>query len=108
MRGRVVSLRRGFWRTATALGLVLAVAVGAVVVVGQKSGRQVDYGFNDGAGRQSYRLQAELRAPVRRILVGWNEVQPTASTWRWGLVDGTYTALRKARLRPLLVALAPQ
>lgn len=104
MRGRVLGLPR---RTAVALGLGLAVAVGAVLVLGHESARQVDYGFNDGAGRQSYRLQAELGAPVRRILVGWNEVQPTESDWHWGLIDGAYAALRKAHLRPLLVALAP-
>ncbi|HEY3728973.1 MAG TPA: hypothetical protein VGL51_17470 [Solirubrobacteraceae bacterium] len=87
--------------------MVLAVAVGTVVALGQGPGRQLEYGFNDEAGWQSYRLQSELGAPVRRILVGWNQVQPTDGTWRWAQIDVIYAALLKAHLRPLLVALAP-
>jgi hypothetical protein len=64
-------------------------------------------GFNETAGPDSYPLQAELGVPVRRMLVGWNQVQPSSGTWDWSQSDTEYADLLAAGLRPLLVALAP-
>jgi hypothetical protein len=44
-------------------------------------------GFNESAGPASYPLQAEINAPVRRLLVGWNGVQPAAGRWDWSQID---------------------
>ena len=64
-------------------------------------------GFNDAAGPSSYPLQAKLGIPVRRMLVGWNQVQPTSDKWDWSQTDAGYSDLLADGLRPLLVAMAP-
>lgn len=72
-----------------------------------KSPHPLTVGFNETAGPDTYPLQAELGVPVRRMLVGWNQVQPTAGSWDWSQTDAEYEDLLAAGLRPLLVALAP-
>jgi hypothetical protein len=89
------------------VAVLLAVGVVAYLAEGQPSGHGVEYGFNDPAGPGSYPLQAELGAPIRRMLVGWNRVQPTSGSWDWSQTDAEYADLLAAGLRPLLVALAP-
>lgn len=64
------------------------------------------FGFNDAAGASSYALQERVGAPVRRILVGWNEVQPGPTTWTWGQTDAAYAGMLRAHLRPLFVLVA--
>jgi hypothetical protein len=88
--------------------LLVAVGLAASLAGGQGApGHRVDFGFNDSAGVKSYPLQAELGVPVRRMLVGWNQVQPTSDVWDWSQTDAEYADLLAAGLRPLLVALAP-
>lgn len=89
-------------------GLLLAVGLAVSLAAGPgSSGHRVDYGFNDSAGPSSYPLQVELGVPVRRMLVGWNQVQPSFGVWDWSQTDTEYADLLAAGLRPLLVAMAP-
>jgi hypothetical protein len=108
MRDHGLGRRRLLSRTAGLFIVVLlAGGVVAYLVEQQQSGSRIEYGFNDPAGPLSYRLQIGLGAPIRRTLVGWNQVQPHADSWNWVQSDATYAALLKAHLRPLLVALGP-
>lgn len=61
------------------------------------------FGFNEWNDPSNYSLQPQLNMPVRRMLMGWNVVQPTANSWDWGQSDAVYTALLRNRLRPLIV-----
>lgn len=74
---------------------------------GAQPRRSVTFGFNESPDPSNYQQQVRLNAPIRRILAGWNQVQPTADTWNWVQIDGPYASLVAAGLRPLIVALAP-
>lgn len=63
------------------------------------------YGFNEDA--VGYSLQSQLGAPVRRMAIGWNTVQPTPSSWDWSKSDAEYSALHANGLRPLIYVAAP-
>jgi polysaccharide biosynthesis protein PslG len=97
-------------RMRTAIRGSLAVLAGAAATAISSGCNAADrrplFGFNESAGPGSYRLQAKVGAPIRRMLVGWNQVQPAPGIWRWGPTDAEYRALLRVGLRPLFVAVA--
>jgi hypothetical protein len=107
MRDRRLNGPRPLARTLLLVLLALAASVVAYLTSQHQSRGAVLLGFNESAGLGSYRLQAEVGAPVRRMLVGWNQVEPVRGTWDWSRTDAAYAALRASGLRPLIVALAP-
>ncbi len=64
----------------------------------------IQYGFNEDPGH--YALQPPLGAPLRRMMVGWNEVERTKGAWNWTAADSRYEKIRAAGLRPVIVAVA--
>lgn len=69
------------------------------------AGAAPKFGFNDPEATNATQ-QARLGAPVRRLIVGWNQVQPRRNNWRWADVDSKYNAIRNAGLQPLIVPVA--
>jgi hypothetical protein len=63
-------------------------------------------GFNEDPTPRSVDLQSRLGVDVRRILVGWNVVEPFPGVFNWAQFDAAYSRLRSRGLRPLLVATA--
>lgn len=64
------------------------------------------FGFNEVADASGYSLQAELGAPVRRLMVPWIYVEPVQDTWNWAPFDAQYDQQLAAGLRPLIVAIS--
>ena len=63
-------------------------------------------GFNEWPNPSTFAIQRNMNAPVRRINVGWNDVQGTdASTWDWSKYDPQYQAMIAAGIQPLIVAI---
>jgi hypothetical protein len=91
------------------LTVVLLVCLTAVVAAPAHAAPRapvVQFGFNEWPDAEHHALQTQVGAPVLRMFVGWNHVQPTPDTWNWDLHDGQYAAARAAGLRPLIVAVA--
>jgi hypothetical protein len=61
------------------------------------------FGFNEWNDPSNYSLQAQLNTPIRRMLIGWNEVQSGWATWDWSQSDTVYAALLAHRLMPLIM-----
>lgn len=64
------------------------------------------FGFNEYPTAASDELQSSLNAPVRRMLAGWNVIQPDPATWDWAATDALYEQVVSDGLRPLVVAVA--
>ncbi len=87
-------------------GLLLLVLVAALLLSlpGRASASVTTmFGFNEWNDPSNYYLQPQLNMPVRRMLMGWNQVQPTAGTWDWSQSDTVYSALLAEGLKPLIV-----
>jgi hypothetical protein len=86
---------------------VLVLVVGTLAVVTSERSSRLSVGFNDASSPANYSLQTKLGAPIRRLLIGWNQVERTPGSWDWTEVDAAYHGLLAAHLRPLLLAVAP-
>jgi polysaccharide biosynthesis protein PslG len=92
--------------TALIRGLALVLCTGAVLVAGAGTAAAAPgtlFGFNDWNDPSNYFLQPQLGMPVRRMILGWNQVQPTAATWDWSQTDTMYGDIVAHGLQPLIV-----
>jgi hypothetical protein len=96
--------RRPPLRVLAWVALVLVSVVAGLAHAGPASAASTTlFGFNDWNDASNYYLQPQLGMPVRRMILGWNEVQPTQGAWDWSGSDAVYSSLLANGLRPLIV-----
>jgi hypothetical protein len=90
---------------AFAIGLTVpAVVSGAPDNAESGSAEAKQFGFNGSPIASQYGRQVALNAPLRRMIVNWQTVQPTGSgAWKWANYDESYSSVVSAGLKPLIV-----
>jgi hypothetical protein len=61
------------------------------------------FGFNEWPNPANYALQRSTGGLVRRISIGWNQIEATRGSYDWTSTDARYRSVRDAGLRPLLL-----
>lgn len=58
------------------------------------------FGFNSWVSPSNIALQQQVRMPVRRMFVYWNQLEPSPGQWNWSSFDEAYNQVVNAGLRP--------
>lgn len=103
----LITTRRRFarWAIALVIGAILPTLIAAAPDQAESSasGAKV-FGFNGSPIPWQFSRQKALNAPLRRMIVNWQAVQPVGpDTWRWRAYDEDYESVVNAGLRPLIV-----